>query len=181
MVWCPGTSHVILSTCMQHKSVYLYSVLIYMHMPEKKVKEKKGSRDSLLVECQIRGQKVASSSPSKSSGKVFFSRVHLLCWLLLRVGYSPVLLQLHIKDPCHSVKCRWQVTPKHAYTPWPIEVGVGWLCCAGMGSLAGKGAHRPLIREHSDTVLSARWATVNWSWPKKWNWCALADLHFKNK
>ena len=27
----------------------------------------------------------------------------------------------------------------------------------------------------------ARWATVDWSWLKEWNWFARADLHFKKK
>ena len=28
----------------------------------------------------------------------------------------------------------------------------------------------------SVTVISARWATVDWSWPKEWNYCAQANL-----
>ena len=30
-------------------------------------------------------------------------------------------------------------------------------------------------------VVSARWATVDRSWPEQWNWCARADLHFLKK
>ena len=36
-------------------------------------------------------------------------------------------------------------------------------------------------RQRLSTVVSARWATVDWSKPKEWNWCARADLHFKKK
>ena len=32
-----------------------------------------------------------------------------------------------------------------------------------------KWAHTQAIREHSVTVVSARWASVDWSWPKEWN------------
>ena len=38
-----------------------------------------------------------------------------------------------------------------------------------------------LIKEHSVAVISVHWATVDWSWPKKWNLYAQADLHFKKK
>ena len=31
------------------------------------------------------------------------------------------------------------------------------------------------------TVVSARWTTVDWSWPKEWNWCARTDFHFSKK
>ena len=33
----------------------------------------------------------------------------------------------------------------------------------------------------SATVVSARWATVDWSWHKEWNWCVQANIHFKKK
>ena len=59
--------------------------------------------------------------------------------------------------------------------PWPNEVGVGWLCrCAGIvWEPFRKRAHTQLIRKHSDTVFSARWATVDWSLCKEWNKCPL--------
>ena len=36
-------------------------------------------------------------------------------------------------------------------------------------------------REHSATVTSACWATVDWSWQKEWKWCVGGDLHLRNK
>ena len=33
----------------------------------------------------------------------------------------------------------------------------------------------------SVTVVSARWATVDWSWPKEWNSFTRANLHLKKK
>ena len=68
-------------------------------------------------------------------------------------------------------KCRWQVTQKHTYAfVWPNVVGVGWLCCCPgiVWEPIMKRAHAQLIREHSATVISARWATLDWSWPKEW-------------
>ena len=38
-------------------------------------------------------------------------------------------------------------------------------------------SHAKLVGEHSTTVVSARWATVDRSWRKEWNLCARADLH----
>ena len=45
---------------------------------------------------------------------------------------------------------------------------MGWLCrCPGIVlEPIRKRAHTQAFREHSVTVISARWATVEWSWPK---------------
>ena len=48
-----------------------------------------GSRLSLLVERRTRDRKVASSSPDRNGGRLFFSRVNFLCWLLLGVPSTP--------------------------------------------------------------------------------------------
>ena len=46
---------------------------------------------------------------------------------------------------------------------WPNEVREGWLCrCQGtVWEPTKKRAHTQLIREHSVTVISAHWATVD--------------------
>ena len=61
-------------------------------------------RDSWLVEHRTRDRKVASSNPGWSGGRIFFSRVSFVCWLLFGVRSNPVLTQWHVKDPSHSVK-----------------------------------------------------------------------------
>ena len=49
-----------------------------------------------------------------------------LCADPFRCPSTPVLPQWHVKDPGNSAKkCRRQVTPKHAHTLDPNEVGVG--------------------------------------------------------
>ena len=63
-----------------------------------------GSRDSLLVRAPTRDQKIASSNPGRSSGRMFFSRVNFVCWLLFGVRSTPVLPQWHVKDSGHSAK-----------------------------------------------------------------------------
>ena len=49
-------------------------------------------------------------SPSRSGGKIFFSMVNFLCWLLFQFLFqpptpaNPMLLQKHLKNPGHSAK-----------------------------------------------------------------------------
>ena len=59
---------------------------------------------SLLVERRTRDRKVASSKPGRSGGKMFFSRVNFVCWLLFGVHSTPMLPQWHVKDTDHSGK-----------------------------------------------------------------------------
>ena len=68
-------------------------------------------------------------------------------------------------------------------TDLPSEVGVCWLChCPGIvWEPIRKRSHTQLVRKQSVTVVSARWATVDWSWPKEWIWCARASLHLLKK
>ena len=49
-------------------------------------------------------RKVASSSPVRSGGRIFFSRVNFVSCLLFCVRSTPVLPHWHVKDPCHSAK-----------------------------------------------------------------------------
>ena len=75
-------------------------------------------------------------------------------------------------------KCRWQVTPKHAYTLDPTksewaDYAVQALC----GNLTGKQVYNQFVGELLVTVFSACLATVYWSWPRKWDWCVQADCH----
>ena len=52
-----------------------------------------GSLGSLLVERRTHDRKVASSNPGRSGGRIFFSRVNSVCWLLFDVHSTPVLPQ----------------------------------------------------------------------------------------
>ena len=47
----------------------------------------------------------ARTAVGRHGGRIFFSRVNFLCWLLFSyLFHSPVLPQQHIKDPGHSAK-----------------------------------------------------------------------------
>ena len=56
------------------------------------------------LERQTRDRKVASSNPSRSGGRILFSRVNFVCGFLFGVRSTPMLPQWHIKDPGHSAK-----------------------------------------------------------------------------
>ena len=61
--------------------------------------------------------KVAGSNPCWNGGRIFFSRVDFLCWLLFRYPFHPrVTTVARKKSRSFCQKCRWQVTAKHAYT-----------------------------------------------------------------
>ena len=67
--------------------------------------------------------------------------------------------------------------------PWRNEIRVGWprRCLCIVWEPIRKRAHTQLVRELSVTVVSAFWATMEWSWPKEWNYSGRANLHFKKK
>ena len=62
------------------------------------------SQDSLLVRASDSLLKGLSSNSSISGGRLFFSKVNFVCWLLSAVCSTPVLPQWHVKDPGHSAK-----------------------------------------------------------------------------
>ena len=69
------------------------------------------------LERRTRDWKVAGSNPCWNGGRIFFSRVDFLCWLLFRYPFHPrvtTVARKRFRSFCQ--KCRWQVTAKHAYT-----------------------------------------------------------------
>ena len=69
------------------------------------------------LEHRTRDWKVAGLNPCWNGGRIFFSRVDFLCWLLFRYPFHPRVTAVARKRPrSFCQKCRWQVTAKHAYT-----------------------------------------------------------------
>ena len=69
------------------------------------------------LERRTRDWKVAGSNPCWNGGRIFFSRVDFLCWLLFRYPFHPCVTTVaRKKSRSFCQKCRWQVTAKHAYT-----------------------------------------------------------------
>ena len=81
------------------------------------------------LECRARDWKGVGSNPSRSSGRIFFSRVDFLCWLLFQYPFHPRVTAVACKrSRSFCQKCRWQVTAKHAHT---LRM---WLCMKWHGA-----------------------------------------------
>ena len=71
------------------------------------------------LEHRTRDWKVAGSNPCWNGGRIFFSRVDFLCWLLFRYPFHPrVTTVARKKSRSFCQKCRWQVTAKNTHTPY---------------------------------------------------------------
>ena len=134
----------------------------------------RGSRDGVFAERRTRDRKVASSNPGTSGRRVFYSRVSFLCWLLIGIRSTPVLPQWYVKDPGHSSKSaggRWHL---NTHTPLTQRSRSGLTMPLSrhieiLREPIRKRAHTQLVRKHSPTVVSARWAAVDRSWRKECN------------
>ena len=88
------------------------------------------------LECRTCDWKVAGSNPHWSGGRIFFSRVDFLCWLLFWYPFHPCVTTVACKrSRSFCQKCRWQVTAKHAYI---LRM---WLCLKWHGAWL-YGVHR---------------------------------------
>ena len=95
-----------------------------------------GGGDSSVVRALDSWLKVAGSNPCWNSGRIFFSRVDFLCWLLFRYPFHPrVTTVARKRSRSFCQKCRWQVTAKHAHT---LRM---WLCMKWHGAWL-YGVHR---------------------------------------
>ena len=78
---------------------------------------RQGAGIAQWLERRTRDWKVAGSNPCWNGGRIFFSRVDFLCWLLFRYPFHPrVTTVARKKSRSFCQKCRWQVTAKYAYT-----------------------------------------------------------------
>ena len=75
------------------------------------------SRIACWSERRTRDQKVVSLNPGRSGGRIFFSSVNFVRWLLVCVHSILVLLQWHIKDPGHSAKSAGDKLHLNTHTP----------------------------------------------------------------
>ena len=88
------------------------------------------------LERRTRDRKVAGSNPCWSGGRIFFSRVDFLCWLLFRYPFHPrVTAVARKRSRSFCQNRRWQVTAKRAYT---LRM---WLCMKWHGAWL-YGVHR---------------------------------------
>ena len=64
------------------------------------------------LERRTRDWKVVSSNPCRCGGRIFFSRVNFLCWLLFRYPFQ------RVKDPGHSAKSAGGRLQLNTHTPY---------------------------------------------------------------
>ena len=119
-----------------------------------------------MLERRTRNRKVTSSNPGRRDGRIFFSRVNFVCWLLFGVRSTPVLPQWHVKDPGYSAKSAGSRLHLDTHTPLSQRsrsVLTMPLSRHSVGPIR-KRAHTTLDREQSATVISVHWTTLDWSW-----------------
>ena len=65
--------------------------------------------------------------PHRNGGRIFFSRVNFLCWLLFQYMFHPhVTAVAHKRSWLFCQKCRWRGTAKHTCTQ-PMLLWMTWL------------------------------------------------------
>ena len=75
------------------------------------------------LERRTRDWKVAGSNPCWNGGRIFFSRVDFLFWLLFRYPFHPrVTTVARKKSRSFCQKCRWQVTTKTRIHLKPVRM-----------------------------------------------------------
>ena len=109
-------------------------------------------------------------------------RVNFVCWLIKCLFHPHVTAVARKRPRSFCQKCRWQVTPKHTYTFDPSKSE--WADCAAVQAEYGNLSGNELTCSSSGNtrlVIFAGWATVDWTWPKEWNYFARAKLHVKKR
>ena len=97
----------------------------------------RGAGIAQWLERRTRDRKVPGSSPGRSGGRIFFSRVNFLCRLLFLYPFHPrvtAVARKRSRSVCQ--KCRWQVTARHTYT-LPMWLWMKWHCNLVHGWMVG--------------------------------------------
>ena len=114
----------------------LFIVLLVLCWIFRVVRTTQESGTAQWLERRTHDWKVAGSNPCRSSGRIFFSTVNFLCWLLIRYPFHPSVTAVAYKRSLSFCqKCRWQVTAKYTYTLHT------WLCMKWHGAWL-YGVHR---------------------------------------
>ena len=161
--------------CLNQLSLVLMTAVTLLKIPPfckqlKTNKKRGGSQDGLLVRAMDLWLKGCEFESQQELWENFFSRVNFVCWLLFSVCSTPVLPQWHIKEPSHSAKSaggRLHLNMHKTLTQWSWHGLTMPLSRRSVGTY--QKTHTQIIREHLVTAISARWATVDWSWPREWN------------
>ena len=120
------------------------------------------SWDSLFIRAPDSWLKVVSSNLDGSGGRIFFSRVYFVCWLLFGVHSTPMSLQWHEKDPGHSAKSAGGWLHLNMHTPLTQWSGSGLtmlLCRHSVGTYQETSSHAT----HQGTLGHSRLSLLSYS------------------
>ena len=69
---------------------------------------------------------VLDSSPRRSGGRIFFSGVNFLCWLLFRYPFHPRVTAVHVKYPGHSAGSACGRLELNMHAPYLCSLCINW-------------------------------------------------------
>ena len=95
-VYPPGSSGPILWGTLRKNAMAVLSRLLYPSVV--------GSRDSSVVQHRTLDRNVVGSSLRRCGGKILFSGVTFLCWLLFRYLFQARVIVVALKNPDHFAK-----------------------------------------------------------------------------
>ena len=119
MKWC---------TTSENSQCHIYHDDVQHQKTVSAVSDNWGAGIAQWLERRTRDRKVPGSSPGRRGGRISFSRVNCLCWLLFRYPFHTRVTAVAIKrSRSFCQKCRWHVTDKHTYT-LPMWIWMKWHC-----------------------------------------------------
>ena len=96
------------SWCHKARERIKWKYCSWCHKARERFKWKLGAGIAQWLERRTRDWKVAGSNPCWNGGRIFFSRVDFLCWLLFRYPFHPrVTTVARKKSRSFCQKCRW--------------------------------------------------------------------------
>ena len=94
------------------------SLLSSSHKMTLKQQINSGAGIAQWLDHRTRDWKVAGSNPCWNGGRIFFSRVDFLCWLLFRYPFHPRVTTVARKNPGHSAKSAGGRLQLNTHTPY---------------------------------------------------------------
>ena len=130
-----------------------------------------GSGDSSVVKLLIRDGKVAGSSTDRSSGRIFFSRINFLYWLLFRYPFHPRVTAVarkkinKKKSLSFCQKCKFGIRSTPVLPQWHVKKNKKNPCHSAKSA---SGRLHQNSNTHAPYICGFAWIGVPWC---KVVWC----------
>ena len=82
----------------------------------------RGAGVAQWLECRTCEWKVTGSNPCGSGGRIVFSRVNILCWLLFWYPFHPCVTAVARTDPSHSTKSAGGKLQLNMHAPYVCSI-----------------------------------------------------------